>query len=124
MDAEHAAGLLIPGLGREARRVVMQAFDIPADSLDGWRKWRFGWLVEDQLSEAFQAPDPVRAERQAARRMYLRSHQLFHQDPFTLTPLAAFFRLKEYEASILATAAEALRLGVPSEEVLVMAGLA
>lgn len=124
MDAERAAGYLIPGSARGEHRWVLQVFDIPADSLDGWRSWRFSWLIEDQLNEAFQAPDPVRAERQAARRLYQRSHQLFHQDPFTLTPLAAFFRLKEYEATILATAAEALRLGVPGEEVLVMAGLA
>jgi vacuolar-type H+-ATPase subunit C/Vma6 len=124
MDAEHAAGYLIPTPGREAHRVVMQAFDIPPDSLEGWRRWRYAWLIEDQLSESFHAPDPVRAERQAARRMYIRSHQLFHQDPFTLTPLVAFFRLKEYEASMLATAAEALRLGVPGDEVLMMAGLA
>jgi vacuolar-type H+-ATPase subunit C/Vma6 len=123
MSAERAAEFLVPGLGREAQRVVLQAFDIPPDSLDGWRRWRYGWLLEDQLSEAFQAPDPVRAERQAARRMYVRSHQLFHQDPFTLTPLVAFFRLKEYEASMIATAAESLRLGVPAEEVLVLAGL-
>ena len=124
MDAEHAAGFLIPGLGREAHRVVMQVFDIPPDSVEGWRRWKLGWLVDDQLSEAFQAPDPVRAERQATRRMFVRSRQLFHQDPFTLTPLVAFFRLKEYEASMLATAAEALRLGVPGEEVLMLAGLA
>jgi vacuolar-type H+-ATPase subunit C/Vma6 len=124
MDAEHAAGFLIAGPGRESERVMTQAFDIPADSVEGWRRWKFGWLLEDQFSEAFQAPDPVRAERQAARRMYLRSHQLFHQDPFTLTPLVAFFRLKEYEATMLATAAESLRLGVPGEEVLMLAGLA
>jgi vacuolar-type H+-ATPase subunit C/Vma6 len=124
MDAERAAGFLIPETGRRTQRALMQAFDIPADSLEGWRQWRYGWLVEDQLSESFQAPDPVRAEQQAARRMYVRSHQLFHQDPFTLTPLVAFFRLKEYEASMLATAAEALRLGVPGEEVLMLAGLA
>jgi len=124
MDAERAAGFLIPVPGREAHKALMQAFDIPADSLEGWRRWRYGWLIEDQLSEAFHAPDPVRAERQAARRMYIRSHQLFHQDPFTLTPIVAFFRLKEYEASMLATAAEALRLGVPGEEVLMLAGLA
>jgi vacuolar-type H+-ATPase subunit C/Vma6 len=124
MDAERAAGFLIPTHGRTTHQALMQAFDIPADSLEGWRRWKFGWLIEDQLSEAFHAPDPVRAERQAARRMYIRSHQLFHQDPFTLTPLVAFFRLKEYEASMLATAAEALRLGVPGEEVLMLAGLA
>ena len=124
MDAEHAAGFLIPVHGRDGNRALMQAFEIPADSLEGWRAWRYGWLIEDQLLESFHAPDPVRAERQAARRMYLRSHQLFHQDPFTLTPLVAFFRLKEYEASMLATAAEALRLGVPGEEVLMLAGLA
>jgi len=124
MDAEHAAPYLIPGLGRESERVTSQAFEFPPDSVDAWRRWKFGWLLEDQFGEAFQAPDPVKAERQAARRIYRRSHQLFHQDPFTLTPLVAFFRLKEYEATMLATAAESLRLGVPGEEVLMLAGLA
>jgi len=101
---------------------VAQAFDIPADSIEGWRKWRFGWLVEDQLSESFQAPDPVRAEQKGTRRLYIRAHQLFHQDPFTLTPIVAFFKLKEYEVGLLKTAVEALRLSVSEQDVLALVG--
>jgi vacuolar-type H+-ATPase subunit C/Vma6 len=123
MDAEKAGELLIPAFGKAQTRAMLQAFDIPADSVEGWRRWKFGWLLEDQLSESFKAPDPIRAERLATRRLYTRAHQLFHQDPFTLTPLVAFFKLKEYEAGLLSTAAEALRLSVPEQEVLSLMGV-
>ena len=122
LEKEKARELLIPGLADAERRAVDQAFDIPADSIEGWRKWRFAWLVEDQLSESFKAPDPVRAEQKAARRLYARAHQLFHQDPFTLTPLVAFFKLKEYEVGFLKTAVEALRLSVSEQDVLAIVG--
>lgn len=122
MDADRARGLLIPGLLEAERRAVEQAFEIPADSIEGWRKWRFGWLVEDQLSESFRAPDPVRAEQKGTRRLYTRAHQLFHQDPFTLTPIVAFFKLKEYEVGLLKTAVEALRLSVSEQDVLALVG--
>jgi vacuolar-type H+-ATPase subunit C/Vma6 len=122
MEADKARELLLPGLPDAERRAVDQAFEIPADSTEGWRRWRFAWLVEDQLSEAFKAPDPVRAEQKAARRLYVRAHQLFHQDPFTLTPLVAFFKLKEYEVSYLKTAVEALRLSVSEQDVLAAVG--
>jgi vacuolar-type H+-ATPase subunit C/Vma6 len=122
LDAEKAEELLVPGLGDTYRKAIMQSFEIPADSLDGWRRWKLGWLVEDQLGENFKSPDPIRAERSATRRLYKRAHQLFHQDPFTLTPLVAFFKLKEYESSLLSTAAEALRLSVTEQEVLSLIG--
>ncbi len=122
MDAEKARDLLIPGMLEAERRAVAQAFDIPADSIEGWRKWRYGWLVEDQLSESFRAPDPVRAEQKGTRRLYTRAHQLFHQDPFTLTPIVAFFKLKEYEVGLLKTAVEALRLSVSEQDVLALVG--
>jgi vacuolar-type H+-ATPase subunit C/Vma6 len=122
LEADKARGLLIPGLSEAERRAVDQSFDIPADSIEGWRKWRFAWLIEDQLSESFKAPDPVRAEQKATRRLYARAHQLFHQDPFTLTPLVAFFKLKEYEVGFLKTAVEALRLSVSEQDVLALVG--
>lgn len=122
LDADKAREMLIPGLPDADRRAVALAFEIPPDSLEGWRKWRFGWLVEDQLGESFKAPDPVRAEQKATRRLYAKARSLFHQDPFTLTPLVAFFKLKEYEASFLNTAVEALRLSVSEQDVLALVG--
>ncbi len=122
MGAESAGQLLLPRLVDAQRKAVQEAFEIPADSIEGWRAWRYGWLLEDQLGESFQAPDPVRAEQQASRRLYERAHQLFHQDPFTLTPLVAFFKLKEYETNMLQTAVEALHLSIPEQEILSLAG--
>lgn len=122
MDAGAARELLLPGLPDADRRAVEQSFEIPPDSLEGWRRWRFGWLVEEQLGESFKAPDPVRAEQKATRRLYGLARSLFHQDPFTLTPLVAFFKLKEYEVSFLNTAVEALRLSVSEQDVLALVG--
>jgi vacuolar-type H+-ATPase subunit C/Vma6 len=122
MDAEKATPLLIPGMVDAQRKAVARVFEIPPDSIEEWRKWKYGWLLEDQLGEAFQAPDPVRAEQKADQRLYTRAHQLFHQNPFTLSPLAAYFTLKEYEASLLKTAVEAIALSIPEQDVLSIVG--
>jgi vacuolar-type H+-ATPase subunit C/Vma6 len=119
---ENARPLMIPGLADSSRRAVSRAFEIPPDSIEEWRKWRFAWLLEDQFTESFQAPDPIRAARHADLRLYTRAHQLFHQSPFTLAPLFAWFKLKEYEASLLKSAVEALWLSMPEQELLALVG--
>jgi vacuolar-type H+-ATPase subunit C/Vma6 len=122
MEADRARPLLIPGMGEAARTAVMAVFEITPDSVEEWRKWKYGWLLEDQLGESFHSPDPVRAEQKASQRMYLRAHQVFHQAPFTLSPLVAYFKLKEYEADLLKTAVEAMKLSIPEQDVLAMTG--
>jgi vacuolar-type H+-ATPase subunit C/Vma6 len=123
LDTAKALALMIPGAGSSVRAAVGAAFEIPADSTDEWRKWRFGWLLEDQLNETFLAPDPLRAEQKASRALYARAHKAFHQNPFTLGPLLAYFKLKEYEATLLNIAAEALHLSVPEQDVLAIVGM-
>jgi vacuolar-type H+-ATPase subunit C/Vma6 len=122
LDAGSARSLLIPGTSSSVRAALAEAFEIPADSTDGWRKWRYGWLLEDQLAESVSAVDPARAEQKASQAMYVRAHQAFHQNPFTLGPLVAYFKLKEYEASLLGIAVEALHLSIPEQDVLAIVG--
>ncbi len=122
MDAEKSRDLLAPGSSATVRGALEQAFELPADSVEEWRRWKYAALLEDQLGESFQAPDPLRAEQAAGRLLYVRAHQAFHQHPFTLGPLVAYFRLKDYEASMLNVAAEAVHLGVPESEVLGIMG--
>jgi vacuolar-type H+-ATPase subunit C/Vma6 len=123
MDAEKARQLLIPGMVDAQRKAIAQTFEIPADAIEEWRNWKYGWLLEDQLGDSFKTPDPIRAEQKADQRLYARAHQLFHQNPFTLGPLAAYFTLKEYEAALLKTAAEALALSVSEQDVLAIVGV-
>jgi vacuolar-type H+-ATPase subunit C/Vma6 len=122
LDLQAARPLLISGMVHSHRRAISDAFEIPADSVEGWRKWKYSWLITDQLGEAFRAPDPVRAEQKAARRLVLMAHHLCHEDPFTLTPLVAYFKLKELEMGMLKLSVEALRLSVSEHDVLSMLG--
>jgi len=122
LDWENARPLMIPGLADTSLRAVNRVFEIPPDSIEEWRKWRFAWLVEDQLSESFQAPDPIRAGRHADLRLYVRAHQLFHQSPFTLAPLFAWFKLKEHETNLLTSAVEAVGLSIPEQDLLALVG--
>ena len=122
LDAAAARPLFVPGMIDAHRRALGEAFEIPADSVEGWRKWKYSWLIDDQLGESFRSPDPIRAEQKANRRLAERAHQLFHEDPFTLTPLAAYFKLKELEEGMLKIAVEARRLSVPENEVLSLVG--
>ncbi len=122
LDLQAARPLMIPGMVHSHRKAISEAFEIPADSVEGWRKWKYSWLITDQLGEAFRAPDPVRAEQKAARRLVLMAHHLCHEDPFTLTPLVAYFKLKELEMGMLKLSVEALRLSVSEHDVLSMLG--
>jgi vacuolar-type H+-ATPase subunit C/Vma6 len=122
MDQDKAAGLLIPEIARAQRTATAQAFQIPPDAIEQWRKWKYGWLLEDQLGESFQAPNPLKAEQKASLMLFTRAHQIFHQSPFTLIPLLAYFKLKEYEITLLKTAVEALHFSLPEQEVLAMVG--
>ena len=122
LDLQAARPLMIPGTTHPHRKAIAEAFEIPADSVEGWRKWRYAWLINDQLGESFRGPDPVRAEQKAARHLSLKAHQLCHEDPFTLTPIVAYFKLKELETGMLKIAVEALHLSVPEHEVLSMVG--
>jgi vacuolar-type H+-ATPase subunit C/Vma6 len=122
LDTARADTLLLPSTVDRRRRAAREALEIPAESVEGWRKWRYGDLLDAQLGESFSQPDPVRFEQSATRTLYILAHRLLHQDPFTLTPLAAFFSLKAHEARLLSAAAEALRLSVPAEDVLTLVG--
>jgi vacuolar-type H+-ATPase subunit C/Vma6 len=122
LDADTALGLLIPGTSSSVRAALAEVFEIPPDSTEGWRKWRYSWLLEDQLGDSFAAPDPIRAEQKASQALYARAHQAFHQNPFTLGPLVAYFKLKEYEASLLSIAVEALHLSVSEQDILNIVG--
>ena len=121
-DAEKARPLMIPGMSAAVSEAVSLVFDLSADAQEDWRRWRYGWLLSDQLGETFTAPDPIRAEQKASQFLYQRARQAFHQNPFTLGPLVAFFRLKEYEAAMLNVAAEALHLSIPEQEILAITG--
>jgi vacuolar-type H+-ATPase subunit C/Vma6 len=121
MDAEKARGLLIQSA--RGMKVIMDAFEIPADSIDDWRKWKLGFLLEDQFGESFRTPDPLRAQAKAAQMLSTRARQLFHQRPFTLGPFAAYFMLTGQEASLLKTAVEAMHLSLPAQDVMAMVGV-
>jgi len=123
LDWERAEPMLIPGTVDALGKQVAKVFDIQADSTEGWRTWKFGWLLEDQLRDDFHAPDPIRAEERAQVHLYAKARQFFHQAPFTLTPLYAFFQLKEHEAALLKTAVESLHLSVPEQDIARMAGV-
>ena len=123
LEAGKAIGLLIGGTSSGVRAAVADIFEIPPESPEAWRKWRYGWLLEDQLGDSFLAPDPMRAEQKASQALYARAHLAFHQNPFTLGPLVAYFKLKEHEASLLGIAVEALHLSVPEQDILNIVGV-
>ncbi len=122
LEWERARKLLVLQRADHEKRALERIFEMQPDATDDWRRWRYGWLLSDQLAEGFRAPDPVRAEQKASQALYLRYRHAFHQDPFTLCPIVAYFKLKEHEASLLTTAVEALELSVPEQDVMTIVG--
>jgi hypothetical protein len=119
---DRAARFLLPSRVDRSRRAAEEVFSLPADSADAWRRWKHGAFLASQLGDTFSAPDPAGFEQAASRFLAEKARRQFHQDPFTLTPLAAFFTLKQHEARLLGAAVEGLSLSIPAEDVLGIAG--
>jgi len=122
MEWERARKMLIPGSRGLKLASVARVFEIAPDAVEEWKSWKFSWLLDDQFGDSFRAPDPQRAELKARQALYTKAHQLFHQNPFTLGPLVAFFTLKEQETALLTTAVEALQLSLSEQEALAITG--
>ena len=122
MDWERARDLLIPGMHGTRLEPLARIFEIAPDAVEEWKTWKYGWLLEDQFGDSFHAPDPMKAELSCRQMLYTKARQLFHQNPFSLGPLVAYFTLKDQEASLLTTAVEVLQLSLPEQEVLAIVG--
>jgi vacuolar-type H+-ATPase subunit C/Vma6 len=116
---DEAEKLLFPlsfaGVIQRARLV----FELSPDDPEAWRKLGFGGIFSARRDGHV---DPPGVESLAHRYVYGKLRRLFYAHPFTLASLYAFFRIKKYEARLVTSVSEGIRMGLDFREITEAAG--
>ncbi len=87
------------------------------DARDEWKGWKYAWLLNPGEEGVPWEIDPRWAQFASEKHLYRRALRLFHQHPFTLGVLVAFFKIKQLEEQNIRVAAEGIRLGATEGQI-------
>ncbi|MDR1624945.1 MAG: V-type ATPase subunit [Spirochaetia bacterium] len=97
------------GVAGLARRV----FELPADDPKAWEGLGPGNVFSAGRDGLI---DPEAIEGRAGLYFYKKLRRFFYANPFTLASVYAFFRIKKYEARLVTSVSEGIRMGISSRE--------
>jgi len=98
-------------------RAAMDALETPLDSWPEWSAWRYAWLLNPHEEGVPWTVDPRWAQLAGDRRLSRLAMRSFHQNPFSVGTLVAFFRIKQLETQMIRVAAEGIRLGLTDSQI-------
>lgn len=114
--------LLVPVTPRFPDKVTKALIELPLDSSDSVRSFRYRWLFEGQFIGGAQRIDPSAAEAAAEMYLYRKAKRYFYQYPFCLGLVYAFCKLKEFEVARITTILEGVKMSLSEQELLQAAG--
>jgi vacuolar-type H+-ATPase subunit C/Vma6 len=113
MGFDEAEKYLFPlgfgGVVNLARRV----FELPADDPKAWENLGPGNIFSAERDGRI---DPEAIEGRANGYFYKKLRRFFYANSFTLASVYAFFRIKKYEARLVTSVSEGIRMGIGARE--------
>ncbi len=94
----------------------------PVDSFAAWEDWKYADLLNPHEEGAVWKIDPRWVELSAKVMLQKKAAAVFHKDPFSVSVLVSWFKLKQYELNCIRTVAEGLRLNVGASQMAEVTG--
>ncbi len=107
---EKVEKLLFPTGYGEIPLLAKNLYALPFDEPAQWEKNRYGRILRAGQSGEIT---PEGAEGAGMKHLHRRIRRVFYGRPFTLSSLYAFFRLKLYEAGLVTSVSEGIRMSIP-----------
>lgn len=114
MDSNGIRPLLVDLPGLDVTSAALDGVRRKFDKRSDWQGWKFERLLAKE-GESWSL-DVRSLETEARRFLYSRLRLALHMNPMSYAPLYCFYKMKEFEASVLLGVAEALHLGAKPEE--------
>ena len=95
---------------------AMAVMDLPLDTLSAWKKWKYFFLLNPETPDGFWELDPRWLDLQCRRKLFHTAMRRFHQTPFTVGALIAFFYTRRLEEYLIRVAAEGIRIGASENQ--------
>jgi vacuolar-type H+-ATPase subunit C/Vma6 len=98
-------------LAAEARNSLRFSLDTPSD----WKKWRWKALLNRETED--WAADPRYFQNAASRYIYGQCMRFFRHNPFSVSSIFCYIKLKQFEEDLLTSVTEGLGLGMAGKDV-------
>jgi vacuolar-type H+-ATPase subunit C/Vma6 len=120
MSFDEVEKLLFPLGFAAVRNQVRLLFELPLDAPKEWNRLRCGDIF---TAERDGVIDPEAIEGRAIHYLYKKNRRYFYMFPFTLASVYAFFRIKTYEARLITSISEGIRMGMSAGELAELIGV-
>lgn len=101
---------------------AIAALKRPIDSFAAWEDWKYAELLNPNEEGSVWTIDPRWVQLSAKVVLQKKAKRAFHKDPFSVSVLVSWFKLKQYELDCIRTVAEGLRLNVSSSQMAELTG--
>lgn len=90
---------------------------------EDWSGWKYAQLLNPHEEGTVWSVDPRWVELEARKRFNALMLRKFHAYPLSAMVLVSWFKIKQYEVSMIRTATESLRMNVENADAMKFAGL-
>jgi|GEM_PF-342137 vacuolar-type H+-ATPase subunit C/Vma6 len=113
MTRQDAAAMVIDVKGIDTVSLAMETFQYDIDNLASFSPWPLRKLLSTQSGPGLDVPV---LEIRVQEDLFSKVRRSLHLYPFSYTPIYCYFKLLEYEMSLLMAVLESVRLGVSPDE--------
>jgi len=113
MTKQDAAGMFVEVKSVDTTTLALQTFQYDIERIDSFERWSLKRLLTGQTGPALDVPV---LEIRTQEDLFAMVRRNLHLHPFSYTPNYCYFKLLEYETSLLLAVLESVRLGVAPEE--------
>ncbi len=113
MTKQDAAGMFVELKNVDTTSLALQTFQYDIEKIDSFERWPLKQLLAGQTGPALDVPV---LEIRTQENLFAMVRRNLHLHPFSYTPIYCYFKLLEYETSLLLAVLESVRLGVTPEE--------
>ncbi len=113
MTKQDAARMFVEPKSVDTTSLALQTFQYDIEKIDSFERWPLKQLLAGQTGPALDVP---MLEIRTQEDLFAMVRRNLHLHPFSYTPIYCYFKLLEYETSLLLAVLESVRLGVTPEE--------
>lgn len=113
MTRPDAERMVVRVEGIDTVSLALQTFDFDIDRIESFESWPLRKLLSNQTGPVLDVPI---LEIRTQEELFAMIRRNLHLHPFSYTPIYCYFKLLEYETSLLLAVLESVKLGVPPDE--------
>jgi len=108
---------------RSLAKDAVESLEFPLDNYAAWASWRWKKFLNPESGGELWTADPRYFQNAATRYLFRLARRYFRSQPFLLSTIFCYIKLKQFEEDILTSGAEGLGMGMTGKDIISTLGL-